>query len=324
MIRRKLFKLAALACASVSLAAVSFASYAFPNKPIRLIVPFSPGGGTDILARQLAEHLSKTQGWSVIVENKPGGNGAIALASIARATPDGHEIILALRENIVISPLLSGTNGAFKPLDDFTSISNVASSPMMIVSGADSKYKTIGQVLEAAKKDPTALRFGTSGQGSMSHLLLAMLEAKAGAGMIHVPYKGSNPALTDMVGGHVELVGGSIGSAKAFLESKRAIPLAVSSLERVKAFPNVPTIAEQGYPGFNVVTWYGLFGPKGVPVAAVEKISAAVNQTLSDPAFQKVLSDQGMIPEKGSPKQFDDMFRADYLELEKQLKTLKM
>src|SRR5690606_21123065 len=113
-------------------------------------------------------------------------------------------------------------------------------------------------VLDTARKDPEALRFGTSGQGSMSHLLLAMLEATAGARMIHVPYKGSNPALTDMVGGHVELVGGSIGSAKSFLEGKRAVPLAVSSTERVPALPDVPTIAEQGYPGFNVVTWYGL------------------------------------------------------------------
>ena len=174
------------------------------------------------------------------------------------------------------------------------------------------------------KKDPEALRFGTSGQGSMSHLLLAMLEDTAGARMVHVPYKGSNPALTDLVGGHVELVGGSIGSAKSFVDGKRAVPLAVSSAQRVEAYPDVPTIAEQGYPDFNVVTWYGLFGPKGVPADVVEKLATAVNETLQDPAFQKLLSDQGMVPEPGTSEEFDAMFRADYKDLEERLKTLNM
>lgn len=323
MIKRTI-KAAAMLCSAAILAAAPMAAHAFPTKPIRLVVPFSPGGGTDILARQLAEQLTKAEGWNIVVDNRPGGNGAIALTGVSRAAPDGHEIILALRENIVITPLLNGTGGSFDPLKDFTSIANVANSPMMLVSSANSEYQDIKKVLETAKKDPDALRFGTSGQGSMSHLLLAMLEAEAGARMIHVPYKGSNPALTDLVGGHVELVGGSIGSAKAFLDGKRATPLAVSSAERVKAFPNVPTIAEQGYPGFNVVTWYGLFGPKGVPAEAVEKISTAVNKVLANPDFQATLAEQGMMPDPGTPEEFDTMFREDYAGLEQQLKTLNM
>lgn len=323
MIKRTL-KAAALACTAAVLATASMAAHAFPTKPIRLVVPFSPGGGTDILARQLAEQLSQAEGWNIVVDNRPGGNGAIALSSVSRSAPDGHEIILALRENIVITPLLNSGGTSFKALSDFTAIANVANSPMIIVASADSKYRDIKQVLDTAKKDKEALRFGTSGQGSMSHLLLAMLEAKAGAGMVHVPYKGSNPALTDLVGGHVELVGGSIGSAKAFLEGKRAIPLAVSSPTRVPAFPDVPTIAEQGYPDFNVVTWYGLFGPKGTPAEAVEKINAAVNKVLASPSFQKTLADQGMMPDAGTPEAFDRMFRADYADLEVQLKSLNM
>lgn len=321
---KRTLKAAALLCTAAIMATASVAAHAFPTKPIRLVVPFSPGGGTDILARQLAEQLTQAEGWNIVVDNRPGGNGAIALSSVARAMPDGHEIILALRENLVITPLLNGTNGSFNPLTDFTTISGVASSPMMIVAAADGKYRDIKQVLETARKDKEALRFGTSGQGSMSHLLLAMLEAKAGVGMVHVPYKGSNPALTDLVGGHVELVGGSIGSAKSFLEGKRVIPIAVSSEQRVPAFPDVPTIAEQGYPGFSVVTWYGLFGPKGVPADVVAKLNAAVNKVLANPSFQKTLADQGMMPDVGSAEDYDRMFRKDYANLEVQLKTLNM
>lgn len=323
MIKRT-FKAAAMLCSAAVMAMASVAAHAFPEKPIRLVVPFSPGGGTDILARQLAEQLTKSQGWNIVVDNRPGGNGAIALSGVSRGAADGHEIILALRENIVITPLLNGTGGAFDALNDFTPITNVANSPMIIVSNVDSEYQDIGKVLETAKKDPELLRFGTSGQGSMSHLLLAMLEAEAGTRMIHVPYKGSNPALTDLVGGHVELVGGSIGSAKAFLEGGRAVPLAVSSTDRVPAFPDVPTIAEQGYPGFNVVTWYGLFGPKGVPADVVDTISKAVNEVLADSNFQSLLADQGMVPDPGTPEEFDAMFRADYADLEVQLKNLNM
>ncbi|PLC52117.1 LacI family transcriptional regulator [Pollutimonas nitritireducens] len=322
MITRAL-KAAAFFCSALTLAASASAASAFPTKPIRLIVPFSPGGGTDILARQLADQLTKSAGWNIVVENRPGGNGAIALSSISRGTPDGHEVILALRENIVITPLLQDAV-SFNALEDFTAIVHVADSPMIIVSGADSKYKNIKQVLDTARQDPEALRFGTSGQGSMSHLLLAMLKDKAGAGMVHVPYKGSNPALSDMVGGHVELVGGSIGSAKSFLEGKRAVPLAVSSKERVAAFPDVPTISEQGYPDFNVVTWYGLFGPKGVPQDIVQQINSAVNKALQNPAFQSVLAQQGMVTQSGSASEFDAMFRADYKDLKQQLATLDM
>lgn len=321
---KRTLKAAALFCSAAVLAAAPLAVQAFPEKPIRLIVPFSPGGGTDILARQLAEQLTQAEGWNIVVDNRPGGNGAIALSTVSRAAPDGHEIILALRENIVITPLLNGTGGSFDPLKDFTAITNVANSPMMIVAGADSEYRDIKKVLEVGKADPEALRFGTSGQGSMSHLLLAMLESKAGTQMTHVPYKGSNPALTDLVGGHVELVGGSIGSAKSFLDGKRVRPLAVSSKERVPAFPDVPTIAEQGYPGFDVVTWYGLFAPKGVPAEAVQAISDAVNKVLDNAQFKATLAEQGMMPAPGTPSEFDTMFRADYADLETQLKSLNM
>src|SRR5690606_22030652 len=153
---------------------------------------------------------------------------------------------------------------------------------------------------------------------------LAMLKSVAGADMVHVPYKGSNPTLTDLIGGHVELVGGSIGSSKSFLDGKRGTPLAVSSKERVSAYPDVHTIAEQGYPDFNVVTWYGLFAPKGTPAEAVEAINAAVNKVLEDPAFQAVLAEQGMVQDPGTSEAFDKMFRADYEGLAEQLKSLDM
>lgn len=314
-----------MAAALLGLAALApAAAQAFPDKPIRLVVPFSPGGGTDILARQVAEALTKSEGWNVVVENRPGGNGVIALGAVARAPADGHQIILALRENIVIAPLTSKDKLTFDPLKDFTSIANVAEAPMVIASAPDSKYDSMKKALDTAKQDPQALRFGTSGQGSMSHLLLALLSKTAGAGMIHVPYKGSNPALTDLVGGHVELVGGSIASAKAFIESGRARPLAVSSLQRVSALPNVPTIAELGYPDFNVVTWYGLFGPKDLPADVVETINKATNKILATPEMQRILAEQGMQTQIGSSKAFDEMFRKDYALLAEQMKDLDL
>ncbi len=312
-----LFGLAAVAPAAA-------AAPAYPDKPIRLVVPFSPGGGTDILARQVAEGLTKSEGWNVVVENRPGGNGIIALGGVARAPADGYQIILALRENIVIAPLLSKDSMSFDPLKDFTSIVNVADAPMVIVAAPQSPYDTMRKALDAARKDSQALRFGTSGQGSMSHLLLALLGKTAGAEMIHVPYKGSSPALTDLVGGHVELVGGSIASGKAFIDSGRVRPLAVSSQERVAAYPDVPTIAELGYPGFDVVTWYGLFGPRDMPADVVEKINRATNKVLETPAMKRVLADQGMVSRIGSPADFDRVFRDDYVGLAEQLKGLNL
>ena len=316
-----------IAAALLGLAAIApsaTAASAFPDKPIRLVVPFSPGGGTDILARQVAEGLTKSEGWNVVVENRPGGNGIIALGGVARAPADGYQIILALRENIVIAPLLSKDTLNFDPLKDFTPIVNVADAPMVIAAAPNSPYDTMQKALDAARKDGQALRFGTSGQGSMSHLLLALLAKTAGANMIHVPYKGSNPALTDLVGGHVELVGGSIASGKAFIDSGRVRALAVSSEQRVAAYPDVPSIAELGYPGFNVVTWYGLFGPRNMPADVVEKINLATNKVLQTPEMKKVLGEQGMLSRIGTPADFDRVFRDDYAGLAEQLKGLDL
>lgn len=324
IIRSMLSGVVAMCSALLLFAAAPTAAQTYPNKPIKLIVPFTAGGGTDVLARQLAENLTKAEGWNIVVENRPGGNGIIALSTIARAAPDGYEIILALRENIVIAPLINPKGLTFDPLKSFTTIAFVANAPMMVVAAKDSKYTNFKQVLDTASKDPTALRFGTSGLGSMSHLLLALLGTQANAGMIHVPYKGSNPALTDLVGGHVEIVSGSIASAKPFVDSQRVIPLAVSSKARVPSYPNVPTIAELGYPNFEVAAWFGLFGPAGLPAPVVDKINAAVNKLLVNPAFVSTLQNQGMVTEPRSPAAFDKYFRSDYEELAKLIPKLDM
>ncbi|GAB1579286.1 Bug family tripartite tricarboxylate transporter substrate binding protein [Bordetella petrii] len=309
---------------ALGLALLAPAAQAFPDNPIRIVVPFSPGGGTDILARQVAEALATSEQWNVVVENRPGGNGAVALGAISRAPADGHQIILALRENIVIAPLLNKSGGVFDPLKDFTPIVHVADAPMVVAAAPNSAYSGMKQALEAAKAKPDTLRFGTSGQGSMSHLLLAMLGKRADVRMIHVPYKGSNPALTDLVGGHVELVGGSIASAKSFIDGGRVKPLAVSSLARVAALPDVPTIAELGYDGFDVVTWYGFFGPAGMPGDVVRKLNEATNKVLRKPEMQRVLAEQGMQTKIGSPEDFDRTFRADYIQLSEQMQSLNM
>jgi len=298
----------------------------FPVRPIHLIVPFSPGGGTDILARQLAQALGGSEQWQVVVENRPGGNGAVALGAIARAPADGYTLILALRENLIITPLLKrqkGETSAFDPLKDFVAIAHVADAPMVVVTGADSEHKNMVAAL-AATQQQGALRFGTSGQGSMSHLLWAMLRQASGSAMTHVPYKGSNPALTDLVGGHLDLVGGSIASAKSFIESGRVRPLAVSSSGRVAALPDVPTIAELGYAGFEVVTWYGLFGPADLPDEVVQTLNQATNKILATPALQSTLMNQGMVARMGVADDFDRRFRHDWTVLAQSIKGLGM
>lgn len=300
------------------------ATTSFPDKPIRIIVPFTPGGGTDILARQVAASLSEGEKWNVIVENRPGGNGSIALSGIARAPADGYQVVLALRENIVIAPLLNKEMAVFDVLKDFTPIVHIADAPMVVVAGPQSKFATMTAAIDAARSKPGEIGFGTSGQGSMSHLLLAMLGVASETKMTHVPYRGSNPALTDLVGGHVDLVGGSIASAKAFIDSGRARPLAVSSLTRAVALPDVPTIAELGYPGFDVVTWYGFFGPAGMPEDIVNKINQATNKVLSTAEMQRVLLEQGMQTHVSSPAQFKVLFLDDYAALSTQLRTLDM
>jgi tripartite-type tricarboxylate transporter receptor subunit TctC len=320
----RLLAVSALAVSAVAIPTMARAAADFPDKPIRLIVPFTSGGGTDILARQVAHDLSEAQKWNVIVENRPGANGSVALGMLARAPADGYQVVLALRENIAITPLLNQEAKVFDALKDFTAIVHVADAPMVIVSSMDSKYDTIQKALDAAKAKPNALTFGTSGQGSMSHLLLALLGKDAHAKMVHVPYKGSSPALSDMAGGHVDFVGGSIASAKSFIDGSRARPLAVSSLTRSSALPNVPTIAELGYKDFNVVTWYGLFGPAGMPPEIVERLNRAVNEVLKTPKMQEVLREQGMQTDIGSPADFDKLFRADYVDLAATLPGLNM
>ncbi|MEI2416935.1 tripartite tricarboxylate transporter substrate binding protein [Orrella sp. JC864] len=314
----------ALAAMAASLTFLAPAVQAFPDKPVRIVVPFSPGGGTDILARQVAEGLATSEKWNVVVENRPGGNGAVALSSVARAPADGYQVVLALRENIVIAPLLNQGAGNFDPLKDFTSIVHIADAPMVVATGPNSGLQSMEQVMRQAREQPGRLRFGTSGQGSMSHLLLALLDKAANVPMTHVPYKGSNPALTDLVGGHVELVGGSIASAKSFIESGRITPLAVSSAQRVAALPQVPTIAELGQPGFEVVTWYGFFGPAGMPQEVVQTLNAAVNKVLQAPAMQRILAEQGMQTRIGTPGDFDKLFREDYEGLSRQMGELDM
>lgn len=314
----------ALMAATMSLALLGAAASAYPSKPIRLIVPFSPGGGTDILARQLAENLAKAQGWNIVVENRPGGMGAIALGTLAGSSPDGHAIILAVRENMVIGPLLRDGKSTFDPTKDFTAIASIADTPQVVVTGSNSQFASMQGVIDYARSNPNTVRIGSSGPGSVAHLLAATLDQAAKIELTHVPYQGANPAISDVIGGHVELVGASIASGKSFIDGGRVRALAVSSLQRVKSLPDVPTIAELGYPGFDVGSWYAIFGPKNMPKAVVDQLNAAINKTVSTPEFEKLLEDQGMTRVVGTPEALNDKFQQDFKGLSAQIKNLKM
>lgn len=295
-----------VACATCTVTAQG----TYPDKPIRVISPFTPGGGTDYVARLLATKFGEVSKWQAVVENRPGANGTLGLIDAAHARPDGYDLVVGQKDNLIISPLLMTV--AFDPVKDFTPIGMVGTTPIVILAAANSRYKTFADVAAAAKAAPGKLTFGTSGTGSVSHITSELLRQQAGIDLLHVPYKGSTPALTDLMGGHVELVGSSIASAMPFLQGGQMRALAVSTARRSPTLPDVPTIAELGYPNFDVTAWWGLLGPAGMPANVVSRLNTELNRILARDEVRAALREQGVAAEPGTPKAFGDFVKQDY------------
>ena len=299
--------LSALILACVSCAA---AAQGYPAKAIHVVSPFTPGGGTDYIARLFATKLAETTKWQVLVDNKAGANGTLGLIDTAHANPAGYDIVVGQKDNLIISPLL--TPVSFDPVKDFTPIGMMGPTPIVILASVDSPYKTFADVIKAAKETPGKLTFGTSGTGSVSHITSELLRQQAGISLLHVPYKGSTPALTDLMGGHVALVGSSIASAMPFLQAGKMRALAVSTAKRSPTLPDVPTIAELGFPSFDVTAWWGLLGPAGMPPDVVAKLNAELNKILARDDVRAALREQGIAPEAGTPAAFGDFVKKDF------------
>ncbi len=284
----------------------------FPgSKPIRLIVPFPPGGGTDILSRIIANKLTEVNHWTVVPDNRGGAGGTIGISEAAKAQPTGYDIVMGQKDNVVLGYYLY-KNLSWNPEKDLTPIAHVAYSPVIIATSANSKFKTLNDVIAAAKADPSKVTYGSPGNGTSIHLAGVLFEKAAGVKLTHVPYKGSNPALIDALSGNVDLLVSSVPSAIAQIKAGKLRPLAVTSAKRSSSLPDVPTVAELGMKGFDVSTWYGLFGPKGMPQPVVAKINTEVNKLLGMKEVQEAIQAQGAEPQAMSVADFDKFFQTDF------------
>ena len=287
------------------------AANSYPTKPIRLIVPFPPGGGTDILARLVANELAKSEKWTVVADNKPGAGGTIGISEAAKAAPTGYDIVMGQKDNLVIGPWLYKSL-PWNPTKDLVTVAHVAYTPVIIATGANSKYKTLADVVAAAKANPGSVTYGSPGNGTSIHLAGDLFEKAAGIKLSHVPYKGSNPALMDALAGNVDLLVSSVPSAMSQIQAGKLRPLAVTSAKRSSSLPDVPTIAESGYKGFDVSTWYGVLAPAGTPANVVATLNTAVNKLLEKPEVKAAIHAQGAEPMALSPADFSKLLQTEY------------
>jgi tripartite-type tricarboxylate transporter receptor subunit TctC len=281
----------------------------YPTKSIRMIIPSTPGGGTDFVGRLVSTKLAEMNGWQVVPDNKPGAGTALGLAEAARSNNSGHDLVIGQTDNVSLIPLL--TKAAYDPIKDLTPVALVATTPLVLIVSEHSPYKTLGDVIRAAKADPGKLTYGTSGTGGSVHMAMELLQASADFKMQHIPYKGSSPALADLLGGHLQVAGSSISSAASLLGSGKLRALAVTSPKRNPALPNVPTVAESGYKDFSAVTYYGVMAPAGLPQPVLSRLNADFNKILQRPDVQTALLGQGLEPNPMSADEFGALIKAD-------------
>jgi tripartite-type tricarboxylate transporter receptor subunit TctC len=291
----RFLRIARFAACVLGVVSVGVAAAApYPDKPIRLLVPYPPGGITDVLTRSLAELLHKDLGQPVIVENKPGANTALAAQALAASPADGHTVMMAAAATVVMNPLLNAKLG-YDPARDFTAVGRIAETPLVLVVRTDSPLHSLADLIASAKAKPTDTSFASTGMGSTLHLAGELLQVETGTQMLHVPYKGSAPALIGVLGGETQFMIDSVGSSIPLIKGGKLRAIAVTSAKRLPALPDVPTVAEQGVPGFDVSTWFGLLVPKQTPAPIVARLNAAIAQAVRDPAFRTQFEAVGLI-----------------------------
>jgi len=292
-----------------SLAPVSATYAAYPERPIRLIVPFAPGGGTDMISRLIADGMSKDLHQTIIVENKPGAGTTIGSDEVARAKPDGYTLLMATFAHVV-NPYLHPK----LPYDTdkaFAAISMIGHSPNVLVVKPDSPIKSVKALIEAAKQKPGTLTYASQGVGTSAHLAGEMLESLAKVNLSHVPYRGAGPALNDLLGGHVDMMFGTAAAVGPSLEAGTLRALGVTSAERSPKLPDIPTIAESGVPDYVLDAWYGLYAPAGTPADVIEKLNAAAHKAANDETFRAKVQGEGLVISTGTPKDLDDYIKGE-------------
>ncbi|MDE2618013.1 MAG: tripartite tricarboxylate transporter substrate binding protein [Burkholderiales bacterium] len=283
---------------------------AWPSKPIRLVVPFPAGGGTDIIGRELTQKITEASKWTFVVDNKPGSGGNIGIDNIAKSPADGYNLVLGQTSNLAINPSLYAKL-PYDPARDLTPISMVASAPLALVVSVNSPLRTLADLVAAAKARPDQINFATSGNGTVAHLATELFKKEAGIKLTHIPYKGAAQGLNDVIGGQVEVYVSSIPTLIGHIKNGKLRALAVTSLKRVDDLPQVPTIAESGYKGFEAVTWFGVLGPAKLPKDVTARLNAEINKALQTSELKKKLGDQGADVAGSTPEQFGKLVRED-------------
>ena len=301
----------ALVCAAAGAQTAAPAPAAYPVKPIRLIVPFPPGGGTDILSRLVASKLTEVSKWTVVPDNRAGAGGTLGIAEAVRAAPSGYEMVMGQKDNLVVAPWLY-KNLSYDPTRDLVAVAHVAYTPVVILTSTASRFKTLADVVAAAKAAPDTITYGSPGNGTTIHLAGEIFNTAAGIKLRHVPYKGSSPAMMDVLSGNVDLMVSSLPSAISQIKAGKLRPLAVTSARRSTSLPDVPTVAELGYKGFDVSTWYGLLMPAGTPKELVAKVNAEVNRLLATPDMKAAIHTQGAEVQPMTPEQFSNLLKTDH------------
>ncbi|WP_307696575.1 tripartite tricarboxylate transporter substrate binding protein BugE [Variovorax boronicumulans] len=283
----------------------------YPDKPVKLQVPFAPGGTTDIIARVISEPLGRHLGQSVIVENKSGAGGAIGAAETARATPDGYALGIGTVSTTAANPAIN-PKVPYNPKADFTPIINLAATPNVIAVHPSFPARDYKGFIEVLKKNPGKYAYATAGTGSIGHLQMELYKGMAGASVTHIPYRGSGPALNDTVAGQVAMIFDNLPSALPFIKDRRLIPIVVAASERLKDLPDVPTFKEVGLAPVNRMAYYGIVGPKGLPRDVVDKVHAAARKSLEDPAVRKRIQDTGSFVVGNTPQEFTQQIAAEF------------
>ena len=308
-LHRRQFTTLALAALATGFLGSATAQSAYPSKTVTMVVPTAAGGTTDLSARMLAQALGPVLGQTVVVDNKGGGNGNIAASIVKRAEADGYTLLMQYSGYHVISPHI--TKQKQWDQGDFQPVANVISAPQIIVVRADLPVKTLPELIAYAKANPGKLNYASSGNGSLQHVTGAMLEQQGAIKMVHVPYKGTGPALQDLLGGQVDLTFGTAPPFMPHIASGKLRVLAVTGKQRLPSLSQVPTTAEAGYPKVNATSWFALFAPAATPKPVVDKLAADVRAVVQSAAFQQKAQEQGATAEYLSPQQLGEQVRAD-------------
>ena len=309
MNRRSLLAGSLLALATASMASGACAQQAYPERTVKIVVPYPPGGTTDLLARAVAGRLTDTLKQTFIVENRGGASGSIGTEAVARAAPDGYTLLMGTISTHGINPAIGKV--PYDPIKDFQPVTDVADTPNVLTVNPDTPFKTLKDVLDAARAKPGAITFGSTSPGGSPHMSGELLKAMSGTDLLHVPYKGGGPMLVDLMGGQIQLGFDNLPSSMPHIKAGKIRPIAVTTTERWPQAPEIPTIAESGVPGYEVSAWFGLLAPAGTPRPIVEQIQQAVSAILKQPEVNAQLLELGAKPVGNTPDQFAAMIDAE-------------